>query len=58
MGLSSLFMKLMSGIVISIYYLIDKESIIFNFKKFIYSILSEPHAIKLIDFGKIANTNF
>ena len=58
MGLSSLFIKLMSGIVISIYYLIDKESIIFNFKKFIYSILSETHSIKIIDFGKIVNTTF
>ena len=58
MGLSSLFIKLMTGIVISIYYLIDKESIIFNFKKFIYSILNESHAIKIIDFGKIVNVTF
>jgi predicted PurR-regulated permease PerM len=56
MGLSSFFIKLMSGIVISIYFLIDKESIIFNFKKFIYSILSEPLAIKIIDFSEIVNT--
>ena len=58
MGLSSLFIKLLSGIVISIYYLIDKESIIMNFKKFIYSILNETHAIRIIDFGKIANITF
>lgn len=58
MGLSSLFFKLMTGIVISIYYLIDKESIIFNFKKFIYSILDETHAHKLVNFGKIVNTTF
>jgi len=58
MGLSSLFIKLMTGIVISIYYLLDKESIIFNFKKFIYSILNETHSIKLIDFGKIVNVTF
>jgi predicted PurR-regulated permease PerM len=58
MGLSSLFIKLMSGIVISIYYLIDKESIILNFKKFIYSILNESHAIKLINFGSTANVTF
>ncbi|MBU3143342.1 AI-2E family transporter [Clostridium sp. CF012] len=58
MGLSSLFIKLLSGIVISIYYLIDKESIIFNFKKFIYSIFSETHALKLLDFLKIVNSTF
>lgn len=58
MGLSSLFMKLMSGIVISVYFLMDKESIIFNIKKFIYSILSETVAIKIVDFGKIVNTTF
>ena len=58
MGLSSFFMKLMSGIVISVYFLIDKESIIFNLKKFIYSILSETTAIKIINFGKIVNTTF
>ncbi len=58
MGLSSFFMKLTSGIVISVYFLMDKESIIFNLKKFVYSILSEPIAIKIIDFGKIVNTIF
>jgi predicted PurR-regulated permease PerM len=58
MGLSSFFMKLMSAIVISIYFLTDKESIIFTLKKFIYSILSEPGAIKVVNFGKIANTTF
>ena len=58
MGLSSFFMKLMSGIVISVYFLIDKESIILNIKKFIYSILSETDAIKIVDFVKIANTIF
>lgn len=54
--LSAFFIKLMSGIVISIYFLIDKESIIFNFKKFTYSIFSEVHAIKIIDFSEIVNT--
>jgi len=58
MGLSSLFMKLMSGIVISIYFLLDKESIIFNLKKFIYSISSESVSIKLIDFLKLVNITF
>ncbi|WP_291633291.1 AI-2E family transporter [Clostridium sp.] len=58
MGLSSFFMKLMSGIVISIYYLIDKESIIFNLKKFISSFLSETAAIKMLNLGKTVNTIF
>lgn len=58
MSLSSFFMKLMSGIVISVYFLTDKESIIFNFKKFIYCILSETGAIKIVAFGKIVNTTF
>ena len=58
MGLGSFFMKLMSGIVISIYFLMDKESIIFNLKKFIYSILNETVAIKIIDFLNIVNTTF
>lgn len=58
MGLSSLFMKFMSGIVISVYFLMDKESIIFNIKKFIYSILSESASIKIVDFGKLAHLTF
>ena len=58
MGLSSLFMKLMSGIVISVYFLIDKESIILNLKRFIYAISSETIAITIIDFLKIVNTTF
>jgi len=58
MGLSSFFMKLMSGIVISIYLLLDKESIIFTLKKFIYSILSESTSIKIINFFKIVNITF
>ena len=57
-GLSSFFMKLMSGIVISIYFLMDKESIIFNLEKFVCSILSETAAIKVVAFGKIVNTIF
>ena len=56
MILSSFFIKLMSGIVISIYFLADKESIIYNLKKFIYAILSKSHAILLVDFGKIVHT--
>jgi len=58
MGLSSFFMKLVSGIVISVYLLLDKESIISTLKKFIYSILSKPTSIKLIHFLKIVNTTF
>ena len=58
MGLSSLFMKLMSGIVISVYFLIDKESIISNLEKFIYAISTESIAINTIDFLKIVNTTF
>jgi predicted PurR-regulated permease PerM len=58
MGLSSLFMKFMSGIVISVYFLMDKESIIFNIKKLIYSFLSESASIKLINFGKLAHITF
>ena len=58
MGLSSLFMKFFSGVVISVYFLMDKEAIIFNIKKFIYSILSESASIKLINFGKLAHVTF
>ena len=58
MGLSSLFMKFMSGIVISVYFLMDKESIIYNLKKLIYSILNESASIKLINFGKVAHVTF
>jgi predicted PurR-regulated permease PerM len=56
MGLTSFFIKLMTGIVISIYFLADKESIIYYFKKLIYAILSKPIAIWLVDFGKIVHT--
>jgi len=58
MGLSSFFMKLMSGIVISVYLLIDKEVIILNLKKFIYSILTDTVSIKIITLGKLVNTTF
>jgi len=58
MGLSSLFIKLLSGIVISIYLLIEKEDIIFNIKKFIYCILNESATLKIIDFLKIVNITF
>jgi len=58
MGLSSFFMKLMSGIVISVYFLVDKESIIFNLEKFIYSVSNESVSIKIISFLKIVNTTF
>ena len=58
MGLSSLFMKLMFGIVISVYLLIDKESIIFNLKRLAYSFLNETVAIKIVNLGKIVNTIF
>ena len=58
MGLSSFFMKLMSGIVISIYLLVEKESIIFNLEKFLYSILSEGISVKTINFFKLVNTIF
>jgi len=58
MGLSSFFMKLMSGIVISVYLLIDKEVIILNLKKFIYSILTDSVSIKIVTLGKLVNTTF
>ncbi|MCB2293814.1 AI-2E family transporter [Clostridium algoriphilum] len=58
MGISSLFMKLMSGIVISFYFLLDKESIIHNLERLIYSVLSETVTFKIINFLKIANTTF
>jgi len=58
MGLSSFFMKLVSGIVISVYLLLDKESIIFTLEKFIYSILSETASIRVIHFLKIVNITF
>jgi len=58
MGLSSFFVKLISGIVISVYFLMNKELIIFTLKKFTYSILNEPAAIKIFDLGKTVNTIF
>ena len=58
MGLSTFFMKLMFGIVISVYLLIDKESIIFNAKRVAYSIFEETVVIKIVDFGKVVNTIF
>jgi predicted PurR-regulated permease PerM len=58
MGLSSFFMKLLSGIVISIYLLLDKESIISTLEKFTYSILSKSVSIEIINFFKIVNITF
>jgi len=58
MGLSSFFMKLMSGIVISFYFLLDKESIIHNLKRLIYSVLNETATFKIINFLKIVNITF
>ncbi|MBU3180753.1 AI-2E family transporter [Clostridium psychrophilum] len=58
MGLSSFFMKLMSGIVISFYFLLDKESIIHNLERLIYSVLSENITLKIINFLKTVNITF
>ena len=58
MGLSYFFMKLLFGSIISIYFLLDKEPIIFNLKRFAYSILSKTAANKIVDLGKIVNTIF
>ncbi|MBU3112159.1 AI-2E family transporter [Clostridium lacusfryxellense] len=58
MGISSMFIKLMSGIVISIYLLFDKEAIIHNLKKFIYCIINEKASINVIHFLGIVNTTF
>ena len=58
MGLSSFFIKLMSGIVISVYFLADKESIISTLEKFIYSVSNESVSIRIINFLKIVNTTF
>jgi predicted PurR-regulated permease PerM len=54
---STLF-KLASGIVISVYFLKDKEVIIKNIKKFIYSFMSETTASSVISFGTNANEIF
>jgi predicted PurR-regulated permease PerM len=54
---STLF-KLVSGIVISVYFLKDKEVIIKNIKKFIYSLLSEATGSSIIKFGNNANEIF
>ena len=58
MSLSSILIKLMTGIVISVYLLLDKESIILNIKKFIYSICSEKLADRTIELGRITNVIF
>ena len=58
MGLSSILIKLLSGIVISIYLLYDKEAIILNLKKFICCIVNETASINIIHFLGIVNTTF
>ena len=58
MGLSSFFMKFISGIVISIYLLIDKESIILYLKRFIYAITNESITSRMVDFIKMVNAIF
>lgn len=58
MGLSSLFMKLLSGIVISVYFLKDKESILLTSKKLTYSIFSTKYAEHLIRIANIINNIF
>jgi predicted PurR-regulated permease PerM len=55
---TSTMFKLVSGIVISVYFLKDKEVIIKNIKKFIYSILNEATASSIINFGNNANEIF
>ena len=58
MGLSSFFMKLMVGIIISAYLLMDKESIISYIRKASLSILNEAVVIKMVEFGKLVNDIF
>jgi len=58
MGLSYFFMKLLFGSIISIYFLLDKELIILNLKRFAYSILNKTIANKIVHLGKIVNTIF
>ncbi len=58
MSLSSILIKLMTGIVISVYLLLDKESIILNIKKFLYSVCSEKIADRTVELGRITNEIF
>ena len=58
MGLSSLFIKLSTGIVISVYFLKDKEDIIVTAKKLTYSVFSNKYAEHLIKLASISNNIF
>lgn len=55
---TSSFMKFLLGFVVSIYLLKDKESLILNIKRAIYSILKKENADSFLSFGKEANLIF
>lgn len=55
---SSTLFNLITGIVISIYLLIDKEIAISNIKKFLHAFLSEAHTNNIIETGEKVNLIF
>lgn len=57
-NISSMFLKLLSGIVISLYLLKDKESFIRNIKRLLYALFSENRAANIISFGNKVNIIF
>jgi len=57
-NISSLLIKFLTGIVISIYLLKDKEVFILNIKKFMFITLGEKKAMVAVDFGNKVNIIF
>ena len=57
-GITNFFVNLFLGIVISMYILLSKEKLIFQFKKLIYALFSQEKCEKIIYILKLANNKF
>ena len=57
-GITNFFMNLFLGIVISMYILLSKEKLIYQFKKLIYALFNEERYEKIIYILKLTNNKF
>ncbi|MDU1538015.1 MAG: AI-2E family transporter [Paeniclostridium sordellii] len=58
LSITSLFFNIIMGIILSIYILYDKENILINLKKLLYSSVSKKRSTKIIEFFDIVNETF
>ena len=57
-GSAKTVIRLVFGIVISVYFLFGKEELVKQFKRFIYALFTEDHANVIMDYGRAINKIF